>query len=189
MMTMMTSANNNNPHTSILGHMLWSNEEIIAVLALQRTSPETRWNGNIGNYLKGGDGAGLTNRLLCTPSNCVSGAPSDAVYRIESQFGQLLGFDTPSVDAKTGETEDMCFIKVQVKHTDVSHAMEYVPLPMLDEHMMLSSNIVVRCRFQDIRAVKNIFHSTKYDNKTMQGFYNVFFLSSKVHCGRTYKLS
>jgi hypothetical protein len=38
-------------------------------------------------------------------------------------------------------------------------------------------------------AVMNVFHSTKYNNKTMQEFYNVFLLSSKVHCGRTCELS
>jgi hypothetical protein len=56
MMTMMPSANNNNPCTAIIGHMLWSNEDISAALALQRTSPEARWNDKIGDYLNGGNG-------------------------------------------------------------------------------------------------------------------------------------
>jgi hypothetical protein len=111
------------------------------------------------------------------------------VYRIESEFGHMLGFDTPYGDAETGETEDMCLINLQVKHNDVSHDVAYVVLPMLDEQMMIASNIVVRCLFQDIHAVVNVFHSTKYDNKTMPEFYNAFLLSSKVRCGRAYELS
>jgi hypothetical protein len=111
------------------------------------------------------------------------------VYRIKSELDQLLGFDTVSAHAETGEIEDTCLINLQDKHNDVSHVVASVSLPMLDEQMMLASNIVVRCRFQDIHAVMNVFHSTKYDNKTMRGFYYVFLLSSKVHCGRSYQLS
>jgi hypothetical protein len=113
---MMPSANNNNPRTAILGNMLWFNEDISSVLALQRTSPEARWNDNIGDYLKG---------------------------------------------------EDMCLVNLQVKHDDGSHVVLYVPLSMFDEQTMLSSNIAVRCRYQDICTVMNGFHATRYDNKTM----------------------
>jgi hypothetical protein len=68
MTTMIPSANNNNPRTAILGHMLWSNEDISAALALQRMSAEARWNDIIGDSLKGGAGVvlpteGLHNKL------------------------------------------------------------------------------------------------------------------------------
>jgi hypothetical protein len=128
------------------------------MLAVQRTGPEARWNDNIGDYLKGGDGVVLPDRYLCTPANCVSGAPSDAVYQIESEFGPLLGFDTASATADTGDIEDICLINFQVKHKYVSHVITSVSLPMLDEQMMLASNIVIRCRFQDISAVMNVFY-------------------------------
>jgi hypothetical protein len=89
--TINSNNNKNNSPTYIIGHMLWYDADTRVVLTANQTNPVVKWNHNIGDYLKGGDGVTLPCTTFFNGAKCVGGCPSDADYQVKAALGPAIG--------------------------------------------------------------------------------------------------